>query len=187
MKLDQLFVLAFSVVLLLGFLGKFMLNYYRRLTEKVTHLTNELNERNEQFNRLSILEQQLEEVERSRHEIVQSVRYMIQAGGVAIGSNDLFGKGDTLRGKQLENIGHTLPYLLSGRGHWYRGDPLPEDVQSTKEAREIANSLASRYSFSLPDEPFYALLSMLDLAMALFNPAFTGALRMWQSSRSVDT
>ena len=184
MNVYQFFGVAFSVVLFLGFLGKFMHNYYRQLTEKVTHFTNELNERNEQLNRLK---QQLEEAERSRHEIVQSVRYMIQAAGVEIGSSDLFGKGDALRGKQLEDIGHTLPYLLSGRSRWYRGDPLPEDVHSTQEARETANRLAAKYSFSLPGEPFYALLSMLDLAVALLNPTFTGALTMWQSSRSVAT
>lgn len=132
----------------------------RRHRLETDRLTAELSRKDEQ---IAALERRLVEAERTRHELVEEVRYVIEAGGLHVESSD------RLRGERLKSIGHVLPYLLSGRRQWH-GPELPEIGVS---ALMSAKQLAAEYGFTLPDDPVDAVKAMLDLALALFNPVLS--------------
>ena len=130
-------------------------HHHKRETDR---LTAELKDRDE---RIAALERRVVEAERTRHEFIEEIRYVIEAAGDHVIGND------PLRGEHLRTLGHVLPYLLSGRRHW-SGPELPGGADS---AVLSAKHLAAEYSFSLPDDPEGAVKAMLDLALVLFNPA----------------
>jgi hypothetical protein len=134
----------------------------------------ELRRRDEQ---IAALKQRVTEAERTRHEFIEEVRYVIEAGG------DHVGDSDSLRGAHLKALGHVLPYLLSGRRHWND----PEMPQVADPAVVNARQLAAEYGFTLPDEPVPAVKAMLDLAMALFNPALSLPLEGLRDYHSLGT
>lgn len=110
--------------------------------------------------RVTDLEQRLSQVERSRHEFVEQMRYVLEAGGEALE------EVDTLRGENLKRLGHVLPYLLTGRRHW--------DEAGVEDAGRVvleARKLAAQQGFALPAEPASGVLAMLDVAITLFNPS----------------
>ena len=141
-----------------------MLGSARRHKLEIDRLTAELRKRDDE---IAILERDVIESERTRHELIEEVRYVIEAGA------DHVSDSDALRGERLKTLGHVLPYLLSGRRHW--DDPeMPEIAGSAVlEARH----LAAEFGFSLPDDPVHAVKAMFDLAMALFNPSLSLALK----------
>jgi len=130
-------------------------HHHKRETDR---LTAELKDRDE---RIAALERRVVEAERTRHEFIEEIRYVIEAGG------DYLFRNDRLRGDHLRTVGHVLPYLLSGRRHWIE----PELPGVTDSAVLSAKLLAAEYGFSLPDDPQRAVKAMLDLATVLFNPA----------------
>lgn len=131
-----------------------------RHKREISRLTAELSDKNAQ---IVALEQRAIEAERTRHEFVEEIRYVIEAGGEHVSGND------ALRGEHLKVLGHVLPYLLSGRRHW--DDPEMRGVADSAVLR--AQQLAAEYGFSLPDDPVHRVKAMFDLAMALFNPALS--------------
>lgn len=135
---------------------------------EIDRLAAELMGRDEQ---IAALEQRVAEVERTRHELIEEVRYVIQASGEHVGSSD------SLRGEHLETLGHVLPYVLSRRRHWT--DPnMPEVADS---AVLNAKQLVAKYGFALPDDPVLAVKAMLDLATAILNPVRSVLLRGLQN------
>ncbi len=81
-------------------------HHHKRETDR---LNAELKDRDE---RIAALERRVVEAERTRHEFIEEIRYVIEASGDHVISND------PLRGEHLRTVGHMLPYLLSGRRHW---------------------------------------------------------------------
>lgn len=136
----------------------------RRHKLEIDRLATELKSREEH---IAVLDRRVIEAKRTRHEFIEEVRYVIEAGA------DHVSDTDSLRGERLKTLGHVLPYLLSGRRHW--DDPeMPEIAGSAVlEARQ----LAAEFGFSLPDDPVHAVKAMFDLAMALFNPSLSLALK----------
>lgn len=132
----------------------------RRHQQEIDNLASDLRRKCEQ---LEAMEQRVVEAERSRHEIMEMVRSVIEEGGNVVSSND------ALRGENLRTIGHVLPYLLSGRRHW-NGLEMPELADS---ASLNAKQLAAEYGFSLPGDPVDAVKAILNLALVLFNPALS--------------
>ena len=112
---------------------------------------------------IAALEKRAIEAERTRHDFIEGVRYVIEAGGYHVGSSD------SLRGERLKTLGHVLPYLLSGRRHWID----PEMPKIADSAIASGKQLAAEYGFTLPNDPEYAVKAMLDLALVLFNPALS--------------
>ncbi len=135
-------------------------HHHKRETDR---LNAELKDRDE---RIAALERLVVEAERTRHEFIEEIRYVIEAGGDHVIGND------PLRGEHLRTVGHVLPYLLSGRRHWSG----PELQGVTDSAVLSAKQLAAEYGFSLPDDPEGAVKAMLDLALVLFNPALSSPL-----------
>ncbi len=132
----------------------------RRHKLESDRLAAELKNRDEQ---IYALERRVAETERVRHELIEEVRYLIEAGADHVGCTD------SLRGEDLKTIGHVLPYLLSGRRCW--DGPALQELAASEDLR--ARQLAADYGFRLPDDPVSAVKSMLDLAMALFKPSLS--------------
>lgn len=128
--------------------------------QEIDRLAATLKDKDEQ---IAALERRAVEAERTRHEFVEEIRYVIEAGGEHVSGND------ALRGEHLKVLGHVLPYLLSGRRHW--DDPEMPGVADSAVLR--AQQLAAEYGFSLPDDPVHRVKATFDLAMALFNPALS--------------
>lgn len=114
----------------------------KRHQDIVDKLRAELRCKNEQ---LGGLQQELDNVKRTRHEIVEDVRYILQAGG------ELIETVDPLRGKELAEIGQYLPYLLSSRRHW------DYEAKCDPESAENARKLGVECGLSLPDDPAQAV------------------------------
>lgn len=140
----------------------------RRHKAEIDWLTTEVEMRD---NAIAALEKQLIEAERTRHDFIEEVRYVIEAGGHHVGGSD------SRRGEHLKIVGYILPYLLSGRRHWI--DPEMPDIAGP--AIESGKQLAAEYGFVLPDDPECAVKAMLDLALVLFNPAFSLPLERLQN------
>lgn len=121
----------------------------RRHLDEIDALRTELRDKSAQ---IVELQQKVNAVERSRHEIVEDVRYVLQAGG------GLVGKADPLRGDELKAIGHYLPYLLSSRRHWDYESGF--DQASAEEARRQG----VEYGLNLPEDPAQAVRAFLDYA-----------------------
>lgn len=113
---------------------------------------------------IAALERRVLEAERSRHEIVEEVRYLIEAAA------DQCLRCDP-HAEHLRTLGHVLPYLLSGKRHW--NDSARMVALSTADAVHDAKQLAAEFGFTLPDEPVDAVKAMLDLALVLVNPALS--------------
>lgn len=129
----------------------------RRHKQEVGRLTSEVQNRDKQ---ISALEKRAIEAERTRHNFLEEMRYVIEAGGEHVnGSN-------SLRGEHLKTLAHVLPYLLDGRRNW-NDQKIPEIAES---AVLNAKQLATEYGFSLPNEPELAVQAMLDIAKFIFNP-----------------
>jgi len=106
------------------------------------------------------LEARIAMLERTRHDFVEEMRYVLESGALAVA------REDEQRGDALKTLGHVLPYLLSGKRHW--SDPaIPE---SAARALSEAQKLAEAHGFVLPSEPVDAVRAMLCLAMMLFTP-----------------
>jgi len=131
-----------------------------RHKQQIDRLAAELKGKVEQ---IAALERRAIEAERTRHEFIEELRYVIEAGGDHVIGND------PLRGEHLRTLGHVLPYLLSGRRHW--NDPELPGIADSAVLR--GKQLAAEYGFTLPDDPVDAVKAMLDLALALFNPALS--------------
>ena len=128
--------------------------------QEIARLAADLKDKDEQ---IADLERRAVEAERTRHDFMEEVRYVIEAGGDHVIGND------PLRGEHLRTLGHVLPYLLSGRRRW--NDPELPGIADSSVLR--AKQLAAAYGFILPDDPVDAVKAMLDLALVLFNPALS--------------
>lgn len=110
--------------------------------------------------RIAAMEQQLSELERTRHDLVEWSGYVITSAA------DPVGDSDAMRGEQLKAIGRALPYLLNGRRTW----DGPEMQNAAKAAISRVQQLAVDFGLSMPDDPVRRVHAMLCLAMVIFNP-----------------
>jgi hypothetical protein len=117
------------------------------------------------------LERRAADAERTRHDLIEQVRYMLEAGADAIGELA------PQRGEQLSTLGHVLPYLLSGKRHWSD----PSGLGPAEDAQARARQLAEAHGFALPPDPVDSVKAMLDLAMMLFNPARSFPVEGWRN------
>lgn len=106
------------------------------------------------------LEARIAVLERTRHDFVEEMRYVLEYGASVVA------REDEQRGVALKTLGHVLPYLLSGKRHW-SGPTLTE---SSASALSEAHKLAAAHGFTLPSDPVEAVKAMLALAMMLFTP-----------------
>lgn len=120
---------------------------------------NELLQRKEA--EIAVLERRISKGERSRHEIIEKVRSVIEAAGHRVGTTS------AEQGEGLAGIGYALPYLLSGRRHW-EGPTIKE---GSELAIQNASEIARKHGVSLPADPVQAVKAALDIALALINPA----------------
>ena len=127
---------------------------YRKDTRKLARTVEE----REQL--ISTLQARIAVLEKSRHDIVEATRYVIES------ASEVVSDADPACGEDLRQLAHTLPYLLSRRRCW--------EVEPPKGAadghRSDAEAIASKNGFRLPEEPVAAVMAMLKLALALFNP-----------------
>lgn len=106
------------------------------------------------------LEARIAKLERTRHDLVEGMRYVIESGAVAME------REDGQRAGELKTLGHVLPYLLSGQRRWSE----PAIPESAACALSEAQALAEAHGFVLPSDPVEAVKAMLSLAMMLFTP-----------------
>ena len=106
------------------------------------------------------LEERIATLERTRHDFVEEMRYVLESGALAIA------RLDEQRGNALKTVGHVLPYLLSGKRHWCASVPPELAASALSEARKLAEA----HGFALPSDPVEAVKAMLSLAMMLFTP-----------------
>lgn len=156
-------IIAVCVPIFAATVLNFLLRMYcvwRTTMASMEQLASELEERDCQ---ITALQERALQAEQTRHEFIEEMRYVIEAGSFQVQ------RDDPLRSEHLKMVGHVLPYLLSKRRHW--GDlDMPEFAESVQTK---AKQLAAEYGFALPDDPVHAVKSMLDLAFVLFNPAMS--------------
>lgn len=110
---------------------------------------------------MEVLEARAAALERSRHNLVELMRYALESGAAVLA------EVDEDRGRQAHIAGHALPYLLSGERHWgMRGDD-----EYVNEIRMTVEQLAAEYGFALPADPVEAVKATLKLVSMLFSPS----------------
>lgn len=137
-----------------------MLMSSRRHRIEMERLAAEVQERDV---KIAQLEARSAALEKSRHDLVEEMRYVIESGAEAVAQADVH------RANQLKALGHVLPYILSGRRHWDE----PGEFASAQYALEEAGKLAETSGFTLPTDPVEAVKAMLDLAFMLFTPSYS--------------
>ncbi|MCK8652942.1 hypothetical protein PQH03_28305 [Ralstonia insidiosa] len=135
----------------------FMFVSSRRHRLETDKLTSQLREQDQVIDGLAA---RIAMLERTRHDFVEEMRYVLESGA------SVLAREDEQTSDALRTLGHVLPYLLSGKRHW--SDPaFPESAAS---ARGEAQKLAEAHGFVLPSDPEEAVKAMLALAMMLFTP-----------------
>ncbi|MBA9846793.1 hypothetical protein DEE93_17710 [Ralstonia pickettii] len=134
-----------------------MLVSSRRHQLDTERLTSQVQRRDEV---IAGLEARIEVLERTRHDFVEEMRYVLESGACVLA------REDEARRDALKTVGHVLPYLLSGKRHWSE----PAHLEAAASARSEAQKLAEVHGFVLPTDPEEAVKAMLALAMMLFTP-----------------
>jgi hypothetical protein len=129
----------------------------QRHEKAVRSLTAELTAKD---SRIASLEQEVSELRRERHQLVEWAGYAISSGG------DHVSHTEAERGDHLRELGRSLPYLLSGRRNWYGTD----DPHLAQRQLDCIQQLYTKYDLRLPDDPVARVHSMFCLAMSIFNP-----------------
>lgn len=109
----------------------------RRHRLETDKLTSQLREQDQVIDGLAA---RIAMLERTRHDFVEEMRYVLESGA------SVLAREDEQTSDALRTLGHVLPYLLSGKRHW--SDPaFPESAAS---ARGEAQKLAEAHGFACP-------------------------------------
>jgi hypothetical protein len=124
--------------------------------------------------RIASLAQEVSELRRERHQLVEWAGYAIMSGG------DHVSRSEAERGDHLRELGRSLPYLLSGRRNWYG----PDDSHLAERRLDCIQQLYTKYDLRLPDDPVARVHSMFCLAMSIFNSAHSIPVERFANDRT---
>lgn len=111
---------------------------------------------------ISALQAELNQVLRTRHNLVLGVRSVIEAAGTGR-------EVDRDSRMQLRSIGQALPYVLSGRRDW---EIERTDTDEVQRYRGRVGAHCNKHGFALPADSVEATNALLSLAAYLLQPNF---------------